>query len=327
MIEPQPPKAPSPRSGPPADPSPLRGRDLLTLAGLDRGTLRSLFELAGEMKRDLSPFRASLAGRTVVMFFEKPSLRTRVTFETGIARLGGHAIYMDQSGSRLGERESVRDLGRNLERWVQGVVARVFSQKAIEELAGATSIPVINALSDRFHPCQALADCFTLADRVGDLRGFRLAYIGDGNNVCHSLMHGAAALGVRMTVITPQGCEPAADVLAECRAAALATGGEVSLTHEPGGVKGHDAVYTDVWTSMGQAADPEQRERLFGPFQVNRALMDLAGPRALFLHCLPAHRGQEVTDEVMDSARSIVFDQAENRLHVQNAVMHRLLGG
>lgn len=302
-----------------------RGADLLTLTSLASDDVHDLFELTHRIKRDFRPFAAALEHKHVAMIFEKPSLRTRITFEVGVGRLGGQAIYMDQSSSRLGERESVRDYAKNLERWVHGIVARVFSHRALEQLAEHSSVPVINALSDRFHPCQALADFFTLHERLGDLRKVRLAFVGDGNNVCHSLMHAAALTGASMVVVTPRGYGPEQGVVTECQSIAASSGSKIEVTSDATAVQGSNAVYTDVWVSMGQAEQAAKRMKAFGDYQVDRDLMAQAGPQALFMHCLPAQRGVEVTDEVIDSPNSVVYDQAENRLHVQMALMLRLL--
>lgn len=307
----------------------LSRKDLLSIAALESAEVAMLFRTAEAAKRDLGPYRRALDGKTVILLFEKPSLRTRVTFEVGPAKMGGTALYFDHSKERIGQRESIRDYGRNLERWVDCIVARVFSQEVLEQLAAETRIPVINALSDRYHPCQALADYFTLAERMGGaagLRGLRLAYIGDGNNVCHSLMHGAGLLGIDLTVITPGGYEPDADVVRESRELAEGSGGKITVTGDTKAVRGCRAVYTDTWVSMGKDAEASERRRAFEGFQVDGRLMDLAGKEAWFMHCLPAHRGVEVTDEVIDSARSLVYDQAENRMHVQNALLVHMLG-
>lgn len=312
-------------------PASLLGADLLTLSTLTREQIVRLLSLASAVKKDNRPYRGALDGKTAILIFEKPSLRTKVTFEVGINTLGGTAIYMDQSASKLGQRESIRDYGKNLERWVQCIVARVYSQAALEELARQASVPVINALSDRFHPCQALADVFTLQEHLGSLEKARLAFVGDGNNVCHSLMHAATLLGVDMTVITPKGFAPAADVVEECTRFAGASGSKLTVTTDLAAVEGNHAVYTDVWVSMGQEDTGGARRAAFTPYQVNGALMARAskglGKSALFMHCLPAQRGVEVTDEVMDSASSVVYDQAENRMHAQNALLVEVLGG
>lgn len=302
---------------------PLAGADLLTLASLNAATIDTLLETAVAMKRDCAPYSRVLAGHSAILLFEKPSLRTRISFEVGIAKLGGHAIYMDHSAQRLGERESVTDYGRNLERWVGLIVARVFRHSVVAELAAASRVPVINALCDLYHPCQALADYLTLREKFGSVKGLRVAYVGDGNNVCHSLMHGAAILGAHLVAITPKGREPSADVARECESLAQASGlgGGFTITNEPEHVQGADAVYTDVWVSMGEAAHSATERKKFLKYQVNEALMAKAGPRAVFMHCLPAKRGQEVVDGVIDSAASVVYDQAENRMHAQNALL------
>jgi ornithine carbamoyltransferase len=301
-------------------------RDLLTGMEWNPAQVRLLFALAGEMKAHPERFRGSLAGRVLILLFEKPSLRTRVTFEVGIANLGGSSIFLDHTASRLNEREPTRDIAKNLERWVQGIIARVFAQETLDELAQNASVPVINALSDRFHPCQALADFLTLEERFGGLRGLKLAYVGDGNNMCHSLITLAARTGAHIRVATPSGYEPADDVVAEAKRVARETRAKIDLFHSPqDAVAGVQAVYTDVWASMGQESEAAERERIFAGYQVNAELFSLAARDAVFLHCLPAHRGLEVTSEVIDSPRSIIYDQAENRLHVQKAVLHTLL--
>lgn len=301
-------------------------RDLLTGTEWNPGQLRDFFALATEMKAHPDRYRTSLAGRVFVLIFEKPSLRTRVTFETGIANLGGSSIFLDHTGARMSEREPIRDIAKNLERWVQGIIARVFAQESLDELAANANVPVINALSDRFHPCQALADFFTLQERFGNLRGLRLAYVGDGNNMCHSLMNIGARCGAHVRVATPKGYEPDDAVVAEAKHAARETRGKIEVMRSPEeAVAGAQAVYTDVWASMGQESEAKEREAAFARYQVNEALFARALPDAVFLHCLPAHRGLEVTEGVIDSSRSIIYDQAENRLHVQKAILHTLL--
>lgn len=301
-------------------------RDLLTGGEWHPSALRELYHLAADVKVHPERYRSALATRSVVMIFEKPSLRTRVTFEVGIRNLGGNPIFLDHAQSRLGEREDIMDVARNLECWVQGIVARVFQQRVLEEMAEHASIPVINALSDRFHPCQALADFFTLEERFGSLRGFEMAYVGDGNNTCHSLMMVAARLGVHLRVAAPSGYQPDAQIVTEARRAARETRGSIHLFTDPAeAVRNARAVYTDIWASMGQENEAAERELVFRPYQVNEAVMELASPDAVFMHCLPAHRGSEVTSGVIDSERSIVYQQAQNRLHVQNAVMLTLL--
>jgi ornithine carbamoyltransferase len=301
--------------------------DLLTGAEWGPAQVRELFQLAADVKAQPQRYRGALGGRFLAMIFEKPSLRTRVTFEVAIQSLGGSAIFLDHSNARLGARESIPDVARNLSRWVQGIVARVFEQKTLEILADYASIPVVNALSDRFHPCQALSDFFTLEERFGAVRGLKLAYVGDGNNMCHSLLLAGARVGAHVRVATPAGYAPDAQIVADAKRTAKETRGKIELLRSPQeSVAGAQAVYTDVWTSMGQESETDERAAKFAPYQVNDELMSLAAPDAVFLHCLPAHRGAEVTDAVMDGPRSIVFDQAENRLHVQKAILLKLLG-
>jgi ornithine carbamoyltransferase len=309
--------------------APNTGADFLTLPDLTGAQVASLFATASATKRDIAPFRAALSGKTVILLFEKPSLRTRVTFEVGPAKMGAHALYFDHSKERIGDRESVRDYGRNLERWVECVVARVYSHRVLVELAANCRVPVVNALSDEFHPCQALADYFTLSERLGGaaaLRGFPLAYVGDGNNVCHSLMHGAGMLGVRLRVICPKGYEPDTAVVSESRTMADASGGSIEIGYDTGAVEGAQAVYTDTWVSMGDEGEKVKRMAAFSKYRVDEKLMSGAAKEAFFMHCLPAHRGAEVTDGVIDSPRSVVYDQAENRMHVQNALLLHTLG-
>ena len=301
-------------------------RDLLTGTEWSPAQLRDFFRLAMEMKAHPDRYRTALAGSVFVLIFEKPSLRTRVTFEVGIANLGGTSTFLDHTAARLSEREPVRDIAKNLERWVQGIVARVFAQETLEELAANANVPVINALSDKYHPCQALADFFTLEERFGGLRGLKLAYVGDGNNMCHSLLTIGARAGAHIRVATPAGYEPNATIVAESKRVARETRGKIEILRAPeDAVAGAQAVYTDVWASMGQEAEAAAREKTFAAYQVNEALFAQAAPDAVFLHCLPAHRGLEVTEGVIDSPRSIIYDQAENRLHVQKAILHTLL--
>ena len=281
--------------------------------------LERALDLAGQIKRTPMRFAQALAGRYLSLLFEKPSLRTRVTFELAIKQLGGDAITCN---GPIGEREPVKDVARNLDRWTNGIVARVFSQATIDELVKWSSVPVINALSDLYHPCQALADVQALKEHFGRLEGLKLAFVGDGNNVSHSLMLTAGRLGVHVAVASPEGYEPNAKIVAQ--ASRL---GEITVTNDPSeALAGADAVYTDVWASMGQECEAHARAAAFAPYQVNEALFAQAQPDAIFMHCLPAKRGQEVTDEVMESPRSVVFDQAENRLHAQKALLVMLLG-
>jgi ornithine carbamoyltransferase len=306
---------------------PALTNDLLTGSEWGAEQIRELYHLAADIKARPERYRSALTGRFLALIFEKPSLRTRVTFEVGIASMGGGAVFLDHTQARLGERESVSDVGKNLERWVQGIVARVFEHKVLEDLAANASIPVINALSDRCHPCQALADFFTLEERFGSVRGLKFAYIGDGNNMCHSLLTIGARLGVHLRVATPAGYEPDSPVVSEARRVARENRGKIEILRSPQeAISGAQAVYTDVWASMGQESEAAERQAVFAPYQVNRSLLKHADPKAMFLHCLPAHRGSEVAAEVIDSPQSIVFDQSENRLHVQKAILLTLLG-
>ncbi len=282
-------------------------------------SLRTVLDLAHEVKRTPARFAKSLAGRYLTLLFEKPSLRTRLTFELAIKQLGGDAVW---SIGPIAEREPVKDVARNLDRWTHGIVARVFSHTTIEELAKWSKVPVINALSDLYHPCQALADVQTLEERFGSLNGLKLAYVGDGNNVAHSLMLTAGRLGMNVAIAAPEGYQPNADIVAEASKFA-----EITITTDPcEAVSGAHAVYTDVWASMGQEKEAAERARIFAPYQVNEDLFGQARPDAVFLHCLPAKRGLEVTDAVMESPRSVIFDEAENRLHAQKALLMMLLG-
>jgi ornithine carbamoyltransferase len=287
-----------------------------------------ILQTAHQLKAQPQNYRRALDAKQMVLFFEKESLRTRLTFEAGINTLGGSAIFVDQTSSRLGQREPLADVARNLERWVNVIVLRTYAHDTITGMAQYANVPVINALSDIEHPCQALADIFTLQEHFGDLRGLRLAYLGDGNNVAHSLMLAAAQAGMHCTLATPPQYGPAAEYLAAAQSIAAATGGKVEWIHDPRkAVIGADAVYTDVWTSMGQEAVMEQRNEACRPFQVNQQTMSLAAPHAIFMHCLPAHRGDEVTEEVLDGPQSVVFEQAENRLHAQKAILLLVMGG
>ncbi|MBX3322886.1 MAG: ornithine carbamoyltransferase [Phycisphaeraceae bacterium] len=304
--------------------------DLLSIGQLTTGLVHTLFETTSAWKAEPAAYKGVLAGKSIVMLFEKPSLRTHVTFEIGLTRLGAHVMYLDHSKQKLGERESVKDYAKNLERWADAIVARVFSHKVLEEMAEHARIPVVNALSDLEHPCQALADLFTIQERLGTLEGKRLAYVGDGNNVCHSLLLCSALLGVDMTVVSPKGFEPQFAVVRQALKIAEKTGAQIAITNNLDNVKGHHAVYTDAWVSMGQSHQTPLRKDSFENFQVDEDVMERASAGieggALFMHCLPAHRGEEVVDAVIDADYSVVYDQAENRMHVQNALMMMLLG-
>lgn len=302
--------------------------DFISIHDLSKDEFHDIMARTEDMKKNPGRYGKVLENKILAMIFQKPSLRTRMTFEAGMLRLGGEAIYLGPSDIQLGDREGAYDIGRNLERWVDGIMIRTFAHSLILDLAEAARIPVINALTDLLHPCQAMADFFTLLEKKGRLSGIKLTYVGDGNNVCHSLMFAAAKSGARIVAATPKGYEPKEEIVRLAREDGAATGCEIELTHDPKeAVRDADAVYTDVWASMGQESEKEKRAAIFAPYQVNAALMAAAKPDTLFMHCLPAHRGEEVTDEVIDSANSVVFDQAENRLHVQKVIMTLLMGG
>jgi ornithine carbamoyltransferase len=301
--------------------------DLLTGAEWSPAHTRELLQLSADIKARPGRYASTLCGKFIALIFEKPSLRTRVTFEVGIQSMGGSVVFLDhtQASASLGARESIADVARNLERWVHGIVARVYQQRVLEEMAANANIPVINALSDKFHPCQALADFFTLEEKFGALRGFKFAYVGDGNNVCNSLIYLAARLGVHLRIATPAEYAPAPEVVGDGRRVARETKAKIELMTDPReAVSGAMAVYTDSWTSMGFEAEEKVRKAVFAPYQVNAELMSLAAPDAAFMHCLPAHRSLEVTPEVLDGPSSVVLDQSENRMYVQKAILHTL---
>jgi ornithine carbamoyltransferase len=301
--------------------------DLLTGAEWSPAHTRELLQLSADIKARPGRYASTLSGKFIALIFEKPSLRTRVTFEVGIQSMGGSVVFLDhtQASASLGARESIADVARNLERWVHGIVARVYQQRVLEEMAANANIPVVNALSDKFHPCQALADFFTLEEKFGALRGFKFAYVGDGNNVCNSLIYLAARLGVHLRIATPAEYAPAPEVVGDGRRVARETKAKIELMTDPReAVSGAMAVYTDSWTSMGFEAEEKVRNAVFAPYQVNAELMSLAAPDAAFMHCLPAHRGLEVTPEVLDGPSSVVLDQSENRMYVQKAILHTL---
>lgn len=300
--------------------------NLLCTSNLTQGDIEIVFQTAAALKVGRNEHTALLRNKRLAMIFEKDSLRTRFTFDIGMQDLGGHCVFMDHRDARLGSRESVKDMARNLERWVDCIVARTFKHKVLDELAANASIPVINGLSDFVHPCQALADFMTLRERWGSVQGRTLTYVGDGNNTCHSLIHTAAKLGTHIRACSPEGYEPNARVVNEAMRVAQETGAEISILNDPeAAADGADAIYTDVWASMGQEDEIEERNGVFAPYQVNSDLMARAKPDAAFMHCLPAHRGWEVTAEVMDGPQSIVYDIAENRLHAQKALLALLI--
>lgn len=313
--------SPQPKPEPPS-------RDLLSTHDLAPHEIHTLFNLTAMLKQRPADFRGVLTGKQMVMFFEKPSLRTRLTFEAGMDSLGGSTFFVDQTSSRIDARESLHDIAHNLERWIDIIVLRTFNHATVEDMAAHADVPVINALSDLEHPCQALADLFTLQEHFGDLSKVHFAYVGDGNNVAHSLLLAGAALGASVAIGTPCNHAPSPAIIEAAEALAEETGAAINIFTDPReAVAGADAVYTDVWASMGQEGEADSRSGIFAPYQVNAALMQDASPHALFMHCLPAHRGWEVTDEVIDSSNSVVFEQAENRLHIQKAILVWLLGG
>jgi len=300
--------------------------DFLTIKDFTPDEIQQFLDLALKVKADPSAFGGALRGQSLALIFEKPSLRTRVSFDVGIQQLGGFSVYLSPSEINLGRRESVHDVAKNLERLVQGIMIRTFAHEIVEQLAAHASIPVINGLTDASHPCQAMADVLTVLEIKGRVAGQRIVYVGDGNNVAHSLMYAGAQLGAQVVVATPPGYEPRPDAIAWTRQRAAQTGGVLEITNDPAAaVNGADVVYTDVWASMGQETEAIARKKVFQPYQVNAALFARAKPDALFLHCLPAHRGEEVTDEVIDAPRSAVFQQAENRLHAQKAILLTLM--
>ncbi len=306
----------------------MAGEDLCSIADLSSGEVRALMKLGHDVKRNPREYSHALDARQMVLMFEKASLRTRLAFEAGINTMGGNAIFVDQTNSPLGERETIADVARNLERWVDVIVLRTYAHDTITEMAANSRVPVVNALSDVEHPCQALADFMTLEEHFGSAVGLNFTYVGDGNNVCHSLMLTGAQLGANVTVATPRAYSPKAEIVAAAREIAGRNHGELRLMQDArAAVEGADAVYTDVCVSMGFEHESTKRAPIFRPYQVNETLMSKASPTAVFMHCLPARRGEEVTDAVIDSPQSIVFDQAENRLHVQKALLLLLLGG
>ena len=304
----------------------MKAQDFISAQDITTEEIQDLYELAKDMKANRNKYIRAREGMSLAMIFEKPSLRTRVTFDVGIQQLGGNGIFLGPNDINLGKRESVFDVAKNLERMVDIIMIRTFAHSICTDMAEFASIPIINGLTDHEHPCQALADFFTMWEVKGDLNGKKLTYVGDGNNVAHSLMLTGARLGVNVSVATPKGYEPDKAVVEKAKKDAERFGAKIVATNDAeDAVANADAVYTDVWASMGQESEAEERKKIFSPYQVNSDLMAKANPDAIFLHCLPAHRGEEVTDEVIDSDQSVVFQEAENRLHVQKALMHELL--
>jgi ornithine carbamoyltransferase len=303
-------------------------RDFLSIADWSSKEIVKILELSAKMKSRPEKYKDSIKGKSVALIFEKQSLRTHVTFDVGINQLGGHSVYLTQSDINLGKRESIYDVSKNLERWMSAVVVRTYSHQVCVDMGRYMKIPVINALTDFEHPCQAVGDFLTAVEHLGSLKKKKFAFIGDGNNVCNSLMIMAAKLGMNFVAATPEGYEPQDEVMMVSKKAAKETHASIEAVHDPKeAVKNADVIYTDVWVSMGQEAEKEKKVRDFQGYQVNKELMKLAKKSAIFMHCLPAHRGEEVTDDVIDSRQSVVWDESENRLHSQKAVIYTLLAG
>jgi ornithine carbamoyltransferase len=301
-------------------------RDFLSTANLSKKEYLEILDLSKKMKMNPKKYAKSLQGKSVAMIFEKQSLRTHVTFEVGIKQLGANSVYLTQADISLGKRETVYDVAKNLERWIDAIIIRTYDHKNIVDLAKHCDVSIINALTDHEHPCQAVGDFLTILEHIKTFKGKKLAWVGDGNNVCHSLMLLAAKVGMNFIAATPIGHEPDSEVVQAATREAEKTNVKIELVNDPvASVLNADIIYTDVWVSMGQEAERETKMKAFIGFQVNTELMKKAKPNALFMHCLPAHRGEEVTDEVIDSQQSIVFDQAENRLHTQKAILYTLL--
>ncbi len=304
----------------------MKKKDFISLASWSADDLNGILNLAISVKANPKKYSRKLEGQALAMIFEKPSLRTRVSFDVGIHQLGGFSIYLTQAEINLGKREAVRDVAKNLERMVHGIMIRTFSHQTVEEMAEEACIPVINGLTDFSHPCQAIADCLTIHEVKGKLRGIKIAYIGDGNNVAHSLIYGAVRFGAHISVATPEGYGPNPNVIEWARTNAAESGSKVSILQDPiQAAEGADVIYTDVWTSMGSESEAAVRQKAFASYQVNDSIVNHAKPDYIFMHCLPAHRGEEVSDSVMDSEHSIVFQQAENRVHGQKAILLTLM--
>lgn len=301
-------------------------RDFLVMADISPAELRKLLKEAKKMKVERSKVRKDLAGKTIAMIFERPSTRTRVSFEVGIRELGGNAIFLGAQEMQLSRGETIADTARTLSRYVHGIVARVSAHETLVELARYSEVPVINALSPLEHPCQAIADLLTIYEKKGKLKGVKLAWIGDGNNVCNSLLVACGMVGMDMSVATPKGYEPPAEIIEKAKEFATKSGSKIEILNDPKtALTGADIVYTDVFVSMGQEKEREKRMRDFSGFRITEKLMSFAKPDAIFMHCLPAHRGEEVDPEVIDGPQSVVFDQAENRLHAQKALLKFLI--
>lgn len=301
-------------------------KDLISIESLGTQDIFDILDLAARIKADKAKYADALKGKSIGLIFQKPSNRTRVSFEIGMVQLGGHAIYLGPDEIEMGVRESVKDIARVLSRYLNGIVARTYKHEDVKELARYAEIPVINGLSDRAHPCQALSDIFTIKEKLGSFKGATLAYVGDGNNVLNSLMCAAAKAGLDIKIATPKGYEPSKEMVNMARGFAKMAGSKIEISNDPkAAAKGADVMYTDVWVSMGQEKTARERIKKFKGFQINDALMKAANKNCLFMHCLPAHRGQEIADSVIDSKNSVVYDQAENRMHVQKAILLKLL--
>lgn len=301
-------------------------KDFISIKDLTIKEIKDIFSLTDELKQDKAKFSNVLAGKALALIFQKPSNRTRVSFEVGMYQLGGYSIYLGPDEINLGVRESIKDVAKTLSRYVDVIVIRTFAHNNITELAKYASIPVINGLSDLLHPCQAMADIYTIREKFQRLEGINLAYVGDGNNVCHSLLYGCSKVGININVVTPKGYEPQSSIVKEAKDFAKISRSKINLFSNPReGVLSADVIYTDVWASMGQEKETKKRKTAFKGFQVNKELISKAKKGCLIMHCLPAHRGEEITDEIMDDKNSIVFDQAENRMHVQKAILIQLL--
>lgn len=303
-------------------------KDLIAIKDLSRSELEDIFLLASKVKKSPQQFSRALKGKTLALVFEKPSNRTYVSFQVGMFQLGGNSIYLGPEHIKLGVRESVHDVAKTLSRYVDGIMIRTFAHAKVLEMARYSDKPVINGLSDFSHPCQALADIFTIKEKLHTLKGLRLGYVGDGNNVCNSLLSICAKLGINIRVATPKGYAPDQGVVTQAKALGGSSGAAILISRDPiEAARNADVLYTDVWTSMGQEKEAEKRKKMFEDFQVNSQLVSLAKKKVLVMHCLPAHRGEEITDKVIDGANSVVFDQAENRMHVQKAILIKLMKG
>lgn len=302
-------------------------KDFISVNDIAPEELDAIFDLTDDLKADPDEYKTDLKGLTLALIFQKPSNRTRVSFEVGMTQLGGHTIYLGPDDIKLGVREATKDVASVLSRYVDGIAARTFLHNDIIELAKNSTVPVINGLSDLLHPCQGMADVYTIREKLGKSKGIRLAFVGDGNNVLHSLMHAASKAGISMSIATPKGYEPDKSMVKEALASAKRSGAKIEFSNDPGrAVKAADIIYTDVWTSMGQETEHAKRLKAFKGFQINRKLVSGAKKACLIMHCLPAHRGEEISDEVLDGPHSVVLDQAENRMHVQKAILVKLIG-